>query len=235
MRQLTTRSVLVAAFALAPALVGAARAADISLPPDPGARDALTLVSFACSKCHGWSTNGVSISPIFPILAGQNQVYLATQLRLLRQHGRADPHARAFMWGISNKLTDEQIEGLAKYFSGLPAVTGRPSSNPALAAKGKDIYENGVAEPKVVKCAQCHGEVGAGTNVVPRLQGQHPGYLALQLHYYHDKLRENKLMNRNVANITDEQIAAVVEYISTLTGEEPTDDSAAGSSGAASP
>jgi cytochrome c553 len=40
------------------------------------------------------------------------------------------------------------------------------------------------------------------------------------LHYYHDKLRENILMQRNVANITDDEIAAVVEYISTLSGTE---------------
>jgi mono/diheme cytochrome c family protein len=32
-------------------------------------------------------------------------------------------------------------------------------------------------------------------------------------------------MQRNVNNINDDQIAAVVEYISTLTGDEPTDDS----------
>jgi cytochrome c553 len=121
------------------------------------------------------------------------------------------------MWGISRGLSDEQINGLSEYFEGLPAVTGKPSTNPALAAKGKDIYENGVEEPKVVKCAQCHGDVGAGTNNVPRLAGQHKGYIALQLHYYHVGLRENKLMNRNVKNITDEQIAAVTEYISTLT------------------
>ncbi len=30
-------------------------------------------------------------------------------------------------------------------------------------------------------------------------------------------------MQRNVKNITDDQIAAVVEYISTLSGEEPPD------------
>jgi cytochrome c553 len=227
MKKLTTHSLTVAAIALACTLVDShARAADISLPPDPGARDARTLVSFACSKCHGASANGISISPLFPILAGQNQVYLDTELKLLRQHGRSDPHARAFMWGISRALTDQQIAGLAEYFANQPAVSGQPSSNPALAAKGKEIYENGVAEPKIVKCAQCHGEVGAGTNNVPRLQGQHKGYMALQLRYYHDKLRENVLMQRNVKNITDDQIAAVVEYISTLSGNEPTDDSA---------
>ena len=125
------------------------------------------------------------------------------------------------MWGISNKLTDEQIDGLAAYFSKQPAVGGHPSKNPALAAKGKEIYENGAPEPnKIIKCIECHGEVGAGTNNVPRLAGQHKGYLALQLHYYHDQLRVNKLMNRNVKYINDEQIDAVVEYISTLSGVE---------------
>ncbi len=224
MKTLRTLSLMGAAIALACTVSGNLRAADISIPPDPGARDALTLVSFACAKCHGASANGISKTPLIPILAGQNQVYIETELKLLRQHGRSDPHARAFMWGISNKLTDQQIAGLADYFSHLPPVSGRPSSNPALAAKGKDIYENGVPEPnKVVKCAQCHGEVGAGTNNVPRLQGQHKGYLALQLHYYHDKLRENILMQRNVKNITDDQIEAVVEYIGTLTGVDAPD------------
>jgi cytochrome c553 len=218
MKEFKTQA-LWATIALACTIVGAARAAEISLPPDPGARDARTLVSFACSKCHGHSANGISVSPIFPILAGQNQVYIETQLKLLRQHGRADPHARAFMWGITHALTDEQIAGLASYFAGQPAVAGRPSADPALAAKGKEIYENGVPAPrKVIRCIECHGETSAGTNTVPRLAGQHAGYLALQLHYYRDGLRENKLMNRNVKNITDDEIAAVVEYIGTLSG-----------------
>jgi len=220
MKNLTTYPLLVAAIALACAVIGTSRAADISLPPDPGARDARTLVSFACSKCHGPYGNGVSISPLFPILAAQNSVYIETQLKLLRQHGRADPHARAFMWGISHALTDEQIQGLALYFSGQPAVSGRPSANPTLADKGKAIYENGVPERQVIKCIECHGDTSGGTNTVPRLAGQHHDYLALQLHYYRDGLRENKLMNRNVKNITDEEIAAVTEYIGTLSGAD---------------
>jgi cytochrome c553 len=225
MRTLKTHSLSMATIALGFTVAGSAWAADISVPPDPSLRSARETASYACSKCHGPSANGISISPLFPILAAQNPIYIETQLKLLRQRGRADPHARAFMWGIARGLTDEQIQGLAQYFSSLPAVGGQPSSNPELAAKGKEIYENGVAEPKVIKCSQCHGEVGAGTNNVPRLAGQHKGYLELQLHYYHTKLRENLLMNRNVANITDDQITAVVEYISTLSGIESPDSS----------
>ncbi len=227
MKKLTTHALKLTAIALACSVFGSAQAAEISLPPDPGARDAHTLVSFACAKCHGPYSNGISISPLFPILAGQNSVYIDTQLKLLRQHYRDDPHARAFMWGISNKLTDEQIQGLALYFSSQPAVSGRPSSNPTLAAKGKEIYENGRPGPnKVIKCIECHGENSAGTNSVPRLAGQHLDYLALQLHYYRDGLRQNKLMNRNVKYITDDEIAAVVEYIGTLSGATSPSDEA---------
>ena len=221
MKKLTMYSPHLAALALACTVSSAARAADISLPPDPSQLPIRQLVSAACSKCHGTSGNGVSISPLFPILAGQNPIYIQEQLKLLRQRFRSDPHARAFMWGISRGLSDEQIEGVAEYFGALPAVSGRPSSNPALAAKGKEIYENGVPEPhRVIKCIECHGEVGAGTNNVPRLAGQHRDYIALQLRYYHDDLRINKLMNRNVKNITDDEIEAVTEYISTLSGAE---------------
>jgi cytochrome c553 len=125
------------------------------------------------------------------------------------------------MWGITHALTDEQIVGLAQYYAKLPAVTGRPASDPALAAKGKEIYENGRPEPhKVIKCIECHGDTSAGTNTVPRLAGQHLDYLALQVHYYRDGLRENKLMNRNVKYITDDEIKAVIAYIGTLSGAD---------------
>jgi cytochrome c553 len=221
MKKLTKHSLNVAALAIACTVMSTIRAADISVPTDPSQLSAPKLVSYVCAKCHGASGNGITISPLFPILAGQNPIYIQEQLKLLRQRSRSDPHARAFMWGISRGLSDEQIEGVAEYFGALPAVSGRPSSNPALAAKGKEIYENGVPEPhRVIKCIECHGEVGAGTNNVPRLAGQHPGYIALQLRYYHNELRINKLMNRNVKNITDDEIDAVTEYISTLSGTQ---------------
>jgi cytochrome c553 len=109
MKKLTMYSSSVAALALACTVVGAARAADISLPPDPSQLPVRQLVSAACSKCHGTSGNGVSISPLFPILAGQNAIYIQEQLKLLRQRFRSDPHARAFMWGISRATSRSKV------------------------------------------------------------------------------------------------------------------------------
>jgi cytochrome c553 len=182
-------------------------------PPDPSTLDATQLVSNACSKCHG--LNGVSTSPLFPILAGQVPGYIESELRLFRQRGRSDPHARAFMWGIARALTDEQIKGVARYFSSQPAVKGSESRNPALADKGKLLYENGTPERDIEACTVCHGHNGEGVNSQPRIAGQHRDYFVLEMVQFRSGLRENKVMQHVTEKLTDDEIAALVEYIAT--------------------
>jgi cytochrome c553 len=207
-------SFIVAAIALASTAVrDDAQAAVLVVPPDPSALDAAQLVSNACSKCHGF--NGVSTSPLFPILAGQVPGYIESELRLFRQRGRSDPHARAFMWGIARALTDEQIKGVARYFSTQPAVTGKGSSNPALADKGKLLYENGTPERDIEACTVCHGHDGEGVNSQPRIAGQHRDYFVLEMVQFRSGLRENKVMQHVTEKLTDDEIAALVEYIAT--------------------
>jgi len=207
-------SLIVAALALASTAVrDDAQAAAVVVPPDPSALDAAQLVSNACSKCHGF--NGVSTSPLFPILAGQVPGYIESELRLFRQRGRSDPHARAFMWGIARALTDEQIKGVARYFSTQPAVTGKGSSNPALADKGKLLYENGTPERDIEACTVCHGHNGEGVNSQPRIAGQHRDYFVLEMVQFRSGLRENKVMQHVTEKLTDDEIAALVEYIAT--------------------
>jgi cytochrome c553 len=212
-RPAVVTSLIVAAIALASAAVRDAQAAAVVVPPDPSGLDATQLVSNACSKCHGF--NGVSISPIFPILAGQVPGYIESELRLFRQRGRSDPHARAFMWGIARALTDEQIKGVAQYFSKQPAVKGNGSSNPALADKGKLLYENGTPERDIEACTVCHGHDGEGVNTQPRIAGQHRDYLVMEMVQFRSGLRENKVMQHVSEKLSDDEIAALVEYIST--------------------
>jgi cytochrome c553 len=213
MRRLAVTSLLVAAIAVASTGVRDTQAAPVVVPPDPSALDAAQLVTNACSKCHGY--NGVSISPIFPVLAGQVPGYIEIELRLFRQRGRSDPHARAFMWGIARALTDEQIKGVARYFSSQPAVKGSGSSNPALADKGKLLYENGTPERDIEACTVCHGHNGEGVNSQPRIAGQHRDYFVLEMVQFRSGLRENKVMQHVTEKMTDDEIAALVEYIST--------------------
>lgn len=221
MKTLARNSVIVATIALAAITVHDASAAPdvlpplggttVVVPPDAAGFDTQDLVNRACSKCHGQT--GVSISPLFPILAAQQPGYIEMELQLFRQRARSDPHARAFMWGIARALTDQQIHGLAQYFSSQPRGSVRASRNPALAEKGKSIYENGVPERDVLACLPCHGPNAEGVHTFPRLAGQHRDYLALELHEFTGQLRESEVMHRFTQNLTEGEIAAVTEYL----------------------
>jgi cytochrome c553 len=214
MKKLTSHSLTVAAIALATIGVRDVHSATLVVPPDPSTLEAKALVSAACSKCHG--VTGVSISPLFPILAAQLPGYIEAELKLFRIRGRSDPRARAFMWGIARGLTDEQIKGVAQYFSSQPPVKGDGSSNPVLAGKGKALYENGAPERDIEACTVCHGHSGEGVNTQPRLAGQHRDYVATGMLQYRSGLRENKVMQHVTQKMTDDEIAAVVDYVSTL-------------------
>ena len=213
MKKLTSYSLTVAAIALVTIGVRDVHSATLVVPPDPSTLNAKALVSAACSKCHG--VNGVSISPLFPILAAQLPGYIEAELKLFRIRGRSDPRARAFMWGISRGLTDEQIKGVAQYFASQPPVKGSGSSNPALADKGKLMYENGAPERDIEACTVCHGHSGEGVNTQPRLAGQHRDYVVTEMWQYRSGLRENKVMQHVTEKLTDDEIAALVEYVST--------------------
>jgi cytochrome c553 len=219
MRKLAVNSLGMAAIALGTIALAAlavrdAHSATLIVPPDPSTMGTQALVNSACSKCHG--EYGVSISPLFPILAGQLPGYIEAELKLFRLRGRSDPRARAFMWGIARGLTDEQIKGVAQYFSKQPPVKGSGSSTPALADKGKVIYENGAPDRDIEACTVCHGHSGEGVNTQPRLAGQHPDYVSIEMFQYRKGLRENKVMQHVTQKMTDDEIVAVVDYVSTL-------------------
>jgi cytochrome c553 len=214
MRKLAMTALGIAAIALAAMAVRDAYSATLVVPPDPSTMNTKALVNNACSKCHG--EYGVSISPLFPILAGQLPGYIEAELKLFRLRGRSDPRGRAFMWGIARGLTDEQIKGVAQYFSSQPAVKGSPTSNPALAGKGKVMYENGAPDRDIEACTVCHGHSGEGVNTQPRLAGQHSDYVSTEMFQYRSGLRENKVMQHVTEKMTDDEIAAVVDYVSTL-------------------
>ncbi|MFI4890417.1 MAG: c-type cytochrome [Steroidobacterales bacterium] len=211
MRKLTVNSLLVAAIALAATVARDAPAADAVAVHDPSALDATMLVSNACSKCHG--DGGISVSPLFPILAGQQPNYIESQLTLFRQRGRSDPRARAFMWGIARGLNDEQIAAVAQYFASQPPASGTVSGNPSLAEKGRMMYETGVPARDVPACNICHGPNAEGIAAFPRLAGQHRDYLVTQLQQFRGTQRESEIMQPIARTLTDDEIAAMAEYL----------------------
>jgi cytochrome c553 len=70
----------------------------------------------ACAGCHGPA--GAGLPGQYPRLAGQYAEYLAAQLKLFREGGRAnDPNGA--MRGVAARLTDREIQAVAEYAAGL--------------------------------------------------------------------------------------------------------------------
>lgn len=165
-----------------------------------------------CLACHG--SDGKSVSAPAPVLAGQQQAYLVAQLGAFRDHSRADPAARAFMWPMAASLTDERIASLATYFAALPPPAS-PSGDKDTAA-GKAIFEQGLADLGVPACSGCHGAQGQGLASFPRLAGQHPDYLAAQLAAFADESRPNPIMSPMAKNLSHDDALRVSAYLAAL-------------------
>lgn len=163
-----------------------------------------------CSTCHG--PRGISTSSEFPILAAQHKGYLENQIDAFRKKTRAEKDAHDFMWGIAGNLDEAIIGGIAGYYAAQPPAPGR-TDDPALVAKGKELFDKGVADRGIPACATCHGANGEGIADFPRLAGQHAKYVAKQLTYIQSLVRAAPVMHGIVKDMTPAEIQAVAAYV----------------------
>ena len=196
------------------ALVALTVAACGGTRPESGSADSTVAGTVhVCSSCHG--SEGRSISPTFPRLAGQQKDYLVAQLQAFRDKTRADPHAQTYMWGMAAQLSDQNIDAIATYYASQAPVAGKPSASPETTA-GAKIYAEGIPSESVPACMSCHGEQAEGNGPMPRLAGQHQAYLARELEAFASMARANEIMHENSKDLTAEQISEVTAYLATL-------------------
>jgi cytochrome c553 len=163
-----------------------------------------------CSTCHG--PRGISTSPEFPILAAQRPGYIKAQLEAFRAKTREEKIAHDFMWGIAGNMDDKMIESIALYYSAQPAAPPKPG-DPALIARGKQLYEQGVPERSILACATCHGADAKGVADFPRLAGQHAKYVVKQIEYIQSLVRKAPVMHGIVKDMTPDEMLAVAAYV----------------------
>ncbi len=169
------------------------------------------IISGRCAVCHG--AEGESASAVYPRLAAQHPDYLAKQLRDFRDGRRKSDT----MSGMAADLKDDDIAGLAAFFSGKKAAARQPG-DVDLAAVGKFIFQRGNSYSGVPACASCHGATGAGTQQLPRLAGQHPSYVEVQLKEFdkRDRTNDNAIMHSVASKLTALETRAVAVFIGSL-------------------
>jgi len=182
--------------------------------PDPGAQAyAHRLAVGVCGTCHG--SQGNSVQPKFPRLAGQNPNYLVAQLKNFRGQTRGDPDAISYMWGMAGPLADDTIDALAKYYSSQRVVSEKVADSSEI-AHGRDIYANGVASEGVPACAACHGPDAHGMADFPRLAGQHSQYVLKQLSSFKSNMRNVAVMHGVAQSLRLPEMRAVAAYVESL-------------------
>ena len=164
----------------------------------------------SCFLCHG--AEGESTSEIFPKLAGQNAEYIAKQLAAFKS-GQRKSSAMADMVA---KLTPEEMLALGKYYEKFPN-NPHMSKDAQIVPVGQYIYYNGNPFSGVPACVACHGAAAQGAANLPRLAGQIPGYIHTQLKQFNKRERtnDNAVMHTVAEKMTELEMAAVAEYVST--------------------
>jgi cytochrome c553 len=115
-------------------------------------------------------------------------------------------------------LKKSQISAIAAHFAS-QAPARNAAGDPALAARGKVVYEEGNRTTGVPACVGCHLPDGAGHQRYPRLAGQRQAYIVQQLAEFKSGVRSNDrahVMRAVAGRLTDEESRAVAEYLAGL-------------------
>jgi cytochrome c553 len=161
-----------------------------------------------CAACH--LPNGAGRADgSFPQLAGQHRTVLIKQIADIRAGRRDNP----IMYPFATMLSDTQeLADVAAYLHSLPIPPGNgkgPGTNLAL---GEQLFQR--------DCVVCHGKQGEGDEAkfYPVLAGQHYEYMLRQIRDIAAGRRRNANpeMRKVVESYKDEELQAVVDYMSRL-------------------
>ena len=175
-----------------------------------------------CMACHG--IKGARPVLSYPMLAGQNEKYLLTQLKDIKAGKRlgstdvatGHPYVQG-MVDIMHLVEEADLANVAKYLSSLPAGKPKaidPPPAPELLALGEERFNK-------LGCKACHGKDGMKPTAknYPFISGLNAEYLARAMTEIRDKVRVNgqsKLMFGTIKKASDEDIAAMSAWLSTL-------------------
>jgi len=186
-------------------------AAESPAKPDPA--QAKAIVDKVCSACH--ASDGNSVSPANPVLAGQHGDYIVKQLANFKAGVRKNP----IMLGMAAALSPQDMQNLGAYFEA-QKPKNRAAKNPDLVKLGQQIYRGGVLAEGVAACASCHEPTGAGVPAqFPRVAGQYAEYTTAQLQAFRvgERANDPNGMMRSIASrLSDKEIKAVAEYMTGL-------------------
>lgn len=189
-------------------------------PPDPATvAAAMPEKAALCQTCHG--LDGQSMADTFPKIGGLSQGHIVKQLRDI-QAGRRTVDV---MTPVVYTLTEADMAEIGAWFSQFEMARGPYDA--LRAQRGELLFHKGnTSTGGYPACMYCHGVDGKGLagvdwapGDIPRLAGQHPGYLKKALDDFRSGRRSNdhaSLMRLVAVRMTDQEIDDVAHYLYSL-------------------
>ena len=169
-----------------------------------------------CAACHG--AQGKSIASDWPNLAGQNQRYIAEQLKYFQQGDRENVLMMSVIPYLKS-LSDGDLLDIAAFYASQPLAVGQAKDDEELLALGKSLYMAGDLKRGIPACMACHSINGAGNAQAgfPRVSGQQKAYLISTLKAYRSLERNagdySLVMQSASQNLKDKDIEALANYM----------------------
>lgn len=173
-------------------------------------------VAQTCVACHG--SDGNSLVPAWPKLAGQHATYLYRQLQYY-QEGEKGPRYVPAMLSVVADLSDQDLWAISQFYAGQRMSPGY--AQPKNLDLAQRLYRGGDRSRGIAACMACHGPKGEGNGqaLSPRLSGQHADYIRDQLLAYRENKRTTDpqgIMRTLAKKLTIEEIGALANYVQGL-------------------
>ena len=170
------------------------------------------LLAYGCVACHG--TGGLSVSPAYPHIDGQDARYLFKQLQDFRDKTRHNPQ----MTGIAASLSEQDMADIAVFYAARPGPAPAKGSSHSTVV---DLVRRGHGARMIPACSGCHGSRGEGNSGyygMPVLAGQKAVYISIALRQYRAGDRANdvySVMRAIAEKLTDNERTALGKYYAT--------------------
>lgn len=173
----------------------------------------------ACIGCHGIPGYQASFPQIHkvPMIAGQNEKFIAAALIAYRKGERKHPTMRS----MAATLSDQDIADVAAFYAQQGGPVPVPPEAPAKTPPDKvaALLQKGA-------CGSCHGNNFSKPidGSYPKIAGQHADYLFAALKSYQVEQnpnvgRANAIMAAQVKQFSVDELKAIANYIASLPGE----------------
>lgn len=182
------------------------------------------VITANCARCHGVHGLGRG-NGAFPVLAGQKGEYLYASMKAYAQRRR---HS-GIMEPIAAAIDDKSLRQISEYYSKLQVPEVTATSDSGAVDRGRKIATYGVPSRRVAACSECHGPSPIKTNpLYPRLAGQYPEYVQLQLKLFKNRSRGgteySHIMHHTADGLTPEERKDVALYFASLKRKSNSDE-----------